>query len=141
MRFARWTFVIAGVWGIAVLTPLFFLVDVSGRPYPPPAEYPHFFYGFLLVALAWQIAFLVIGGDPVRYRWIMLPAILEKLGYVTILAVLHSSGRIAAADAQAAIPDGVLGLLFIAAFIATSPKTTVRHTLSNAAGNAKTRNS
>ena len=128
MRFARWTFLIAGVWGIAILTPIFFLVDVSGRPYPPPAEYPHFFYGFLLVALAWQIAFLVIGRDPVRYRLMMLPAILEKLGYVTILAVLYSSGRIAAADAQAAIPDGLLGVLFLAAFIVTNPSATVRNT-------------
>ena len=140
MRFARWTFFIAGVWGIAILTPIFFLVDVSGRLYPPPAEYPHFFYGFLLVALAWQIAFLVIGRDPVRYRLMMLPAILEKLGYVTILAVLYSSGRIAAADAQAAVPDGVLGFLFVAAFIATNPKATVPNTLSNPAENTRTRN-
>jgi hypothetical protein len=46
------------VWGIVVLTPLFFLVDVTGRRYAPPASYPHFFYGFLSAAMAWQIAFL-----------------------------------------------------------------------------------
>jgi hypothetical protein len=102
--------------------PLFFLVDVTGRPYPPPTESPHFFYGFLLVALAWQLAFLVIGRDPIRYRWMMLPAIVEKLGYVTILAVLYSQGRIPAVDAQAAIPDGLLGLLFVAAFIRSGPR-------------------
>jgi hypothetical protein len=122
MRFARWTFTVAGVWGLAVLVPLFFLVDVTGRPYPPPTESPHFFYGFLLVALAWQLAFLVIGRDPIRYRWMMLPAIVEKLGYVTILAVLYSQGRIPAVDAQAAIPDGLLGLLFVAAFIRSGPR-------------------
>lgn len=122
MRFARWTFTVAGVWGLAVLVPLFFLVDVTGRAYPPPTEFPHFFYGFLLVALAWQLAFLVIGRDPIRYRWMMLPAIVEKLGYVTILAVLYSQGRIPAVDAQAAIPDGLLGLLFVAAFIRSGPR-------------------
>jgi hypothetical protein len=122
MRFARWTFTVAGVWGLAVLVPLFFLVDVTGRAYPPPTEFPHFFYGFLLVALAWQLAFLVIGRDPIRYRWMMLPAIVEKLGYVTILAVLYSRGRIPAVDAQAAIPDGLLGLLFVAAFIRSGPR-------------------
>jgi hypothetical protein len=122
MRFARWTFTVAGVWGLAVLVPLFFLIDVTGRAYPPPTEFPHFFYGFLLVALAWQLAFLVIGRDPIRYRWMMLPAIVEKLGYVTILAVLYSRGRIPAVDAQAAIPDGLLGLLFVAAFIRSGPR-------------------
>ena len=31
------------------------------RQYTPPTNYPQFFYGFLSVAMAWQIAFLVIG--------------------------------------------------------------------------------
>ena len=64
MRFARIVFTVAGVWGIAVLMPLYFLVDVTGRRYAVPADYPGFFYGFLSVALAWQIAFLAIGSNP-----------------------------------------------------------------------------
>ena len=47
MRFARIVFVAAGVWGIAVLTPLYWLVDITGRRYSPPGDYPHFSYGFL----------------------------------------------------------------------------------------------
>jgi hypothetical protein len=31
-RFAKVVFIVAGIWGIVVLTPLFFLVDVTGRP-------------------------------------------------------------------------------------------------------------
>jgi hypothetical protein len=31
------------------------------------------------VALAWQVAFLIIARDVQRYRLFMLPAILEKL--------------------------------------------------------------
>lgn len=119
MRFARIVFVGAGIWGIGVLIPFSWLVDVTGRRYPAPVEYPHFFYGFLVVAFAWQIAFLIIGSDPLRYRSLMIPGILEKLGYVATLAALYSQGRIAVADAQAAIPDGLLGLLFIAAFLKT----------------------
>jgi predicted anti-sigma-YlaC factor YlaD len=119
MRFARFTFIAAGIWGIAVLTPLFWLVDVTGRPYSPPADYPHFFYGFLAVAMAWQIAFLVIGSDPARFRPLMIPGIIEKLGYVAILALLYSKARIPAADAQAAVPDLLLGILFIVAFAKT----------------------
>jgi hypothetical protein len=40
-----------------------FLIDVAGRQYVPPSAYPQFFYGFLSVAMAWQIAFLLIGSD------------------------------------------------------------------------------
>jgi hypothetical protein len=119
MRFARIVFTVAGVWGIAVLMPLYVLVDVTGRHYAVPADYPGFFYGFLSVALAWQIAFLVIGSNPARFRLLMLPAILEKLGYVTTLIVLYSLGRISGTDASPAVPDLVLGLFFVAAFAKT----------------------
>ncbi len=117
--FARIVFIAAGVWGIAVLTPIYFLVDVTGRQYARPAEYPQFFYGFLSVAIAWQIAFLVIGSKPERFRPLMIPAILEKLGWVAGLAVLHGQGRVSAADAQALWPDLLIGILFIAAFART----------------------
>ena len=119
MRFARFVFTGAGIWGIAVLTPVFWLVDVTGRRYTPPTDYPHFFYGFLWVAMAWQIAFLLIGSNPVRFRLLMLPAIVEKLGYVATLLLMYSRSRVTAADAQAAVPDGLLGLLFIVAFAKT----------------------
>jgi hypothetical protein len=119
MRFAKRVFIAAGVWGIAVLTPIYFLVDVTGRHYAQPADYPHFFYGFLSVAMAWQIAFFVIGSNPGRFRPLMIPAAIEKLGHVAVLAVLHGQGRIPAADAQAVWPELLLGLLFIVAFVKT----------------------
>ncbi len=119
MKFARIVFLVAGVWGLAVLTPFYWLVDITGRHYPPPGDYPHFFWGFFSVALAWQLAFLLIGSNPVRFRLFMLPAIVEKLGWVVTLAILYSAGRIPAVDATAAIPDGILGLFFLAAFAAT----------------------
>jgi hypothetical protein len=119
MRFARIVFVIAGLWGIVVLTPLYWLVDVTGRGYSPPADNPHFFYGFISVAMAWQIAFLVIGSEPLRFRPIMIPAVLEKFGHVVTLALLYGQARISAQDAQAAVPDLVLGILFIIAFATT----------------------
>ena len=123
MKFARIVFIAAGVWGIVVLTPLYFLVDVTGRQYAPPTDYPQFFYGFLSVAIAWQIAFLVIGSSPERFRLLMIPAIVEKLGYVGKLVVLHSRGRISAMDASPAWPDLLLGILFIVAFAKTRTPT------------------
>ena len=119
MRFARFVFIGAGIWGIGVLMPFYWLFDVTGRSYAPPTDYPHFFYGFLSAALAWQIAFLVIGSNPVRFRPLMIPSILEKLGYVGKLAVLHWTARIPATDAQAAVPDLLLAILFMVALAKT----------------------
>ena len=119
MRFARIVFLVAGVWGIVVLTPLYFHVDITGRPYPPPSDYPQFFYGFLWVTMLWQGVFLLIGSNPGRFRPLMIPAVLEKLGFVITVAVLHGQGRISTDAAMAAAPDLLLGLLFIAAFVKT----------------------
>jgi len=116
MRFARIVFTCAGIWGVAVLMPFYWLVDVTGRHYGPPTEYPHFFYGFLAVALAWQIAFLAIGSDPIRLRPLMILAMLEKFSYVATLIVLYSQARIAAVDTQAVVPDALLGALFVVSY-------------------------
>ena len=120
MKFAKYVFIAAGVWGIAVLTPLFFLVDITGRPYPAPTDYPHFYYGFLAVAMAWQIAFLLIGLNPVRYRLLMIPAFIEKAGYVLATTLLYGQGRISADEVGTAIPDSLLLVLFVVAFVKTS---------------------
>jgi hypothetical protein len=119
MRFARIVFTIAGIWGIVVLMPFYWLLDVTGRRYAPPAEYPHFFYGFFSVAMAWQIAFLVIGSNPRRFGPLMIPSVLEKFSYVVTLILLYGQARISATDFQAAVPDLVLGILFIVAFAKT----------------------
>lgn len=119
MKFARVVFIGAGVWGVTVLTPLYWLIDITGRRYRPPIDYPHFFFGFVSVAMAWQLAFLIIGSNPVRFRALMIPAILEKLGFVSTLAVLYAQSRISAVDAQAAVPDLMLCVLFVVALAKT----------------------
>ena len=45
----------------------------------------------------------------------MFPSVIEKLGHVTTVAVLYSQARIPAVDAQAALPDLLLGVLFVIA--------------------------
>lgn len=119
MRFAKTVFTIAGIWGVLVLLPLYFLVDITGKPWPPPLDYPHFFYGFIGVALAWQLAFLIIGRNPERYRPMMIPAMLEKFGHVATVATLHARGAISFDAAMTASPDLLLGALFVIAFIKT----------------------
>jgi hypothetical protein len=120
MTFARFVFIGAGIWGIAVLTPLYFLVDISGQRWAAPTSYPHFFYGFLSLAMAWQIAFFVIGWAPRRFRPLMIVAVLEKAGFVITAAVLYTRGVIAIDDAMIAAPDLVLGSLFVAAYLKTA---------------------
>jgi hypothetical protein len=122
MKFARIVFVCAGGWGILVLTPLYFLYDTIGRQYPPPGTHPDFYYGFVSVAIVWQIAFLVIASDPLRFRPLIAVAILEKFGYVATLSVLYALGRIVPGQFAVAVPDAILGLLFVAALVKTSPR-------------------
>ena len=116
MRFARVVFGAAGIWGLLVLTPLYFMFDYVGQQYPPPVTHPDFYYGFVGVALAWQIAFLLIATDPVRFRPLMIVAMFEKFGYVATLGALYARGRILPGQALVAVPDFVLGVLFVAAY-------------------------
>ena len=68
MNFAKWVFLLAGIYGLLVVTPQFFLEQRVNRDYPPAITHPEYFYGFAGVALAWQVAFLIISRDPARYR-------------------------------------------------------------------------
>ena len=54
--FARVVFLIAGIYGFAVLVPQYFMEDLIARNYPPPLTHPEQFYGFLGLAMAWQCA-------------------------------------------------------------------------------------
>ena len=119
MKFAKIVFLFAGVWGIAVCTPLYFLIDISGRHYAPPSGYPQWYYGFLAVAIAWQFAFLLIGSDPARFRPLMIVSIFEKFSYVFTLLALFTQGHLSTADFSPFLPDMILGLFFIAAFVKT----------------------
>lgn len=120
MRFARVVFRIAGIWGLLVLLPLYFLFDEVGVRYPPPVTHPDFYFGFVGVALVWQIAFLIIATDPIRFRPMMVAAILEKFVWVATLGTLYLQGRVVLGQAAVAFPDLALGLLFLAAFLKTA---------------------
>jgi hypothetical protein len=118
--FAKRVFFWSGVYGIAVLLPMFFLEEKLGRDFPPPTNHPEQYYGFLGVALAWQLAFLVIARDPVRHRPIMLPAIAEKFLVGGAALWLVAAGRLAGITAAPLLVDLVLGCLFVVAYLRTS---------------------
>lgn len=119
MRFAKMVFLIAGIYGLAVVVPLYFLEERIGRQFPPAISHPDFYYGFVGVTLSWQFLFLVLAGDPLRYRSMMLPAILEKVTYVAALLVLFFQQRIPSIALAPGFPDAILAILFLASYIVT----------------------
>jgi len=122
MRFAKVVFWIAGIWGVLVITPLFFMLDTVGRQTPPPVTHIDFYFGFAIVTLMWQVAFFVIALDPARYRALMIPPALAKLGYAAMLAVLHINGLVNGGMLLFASTDTLLAFLFLVAFVATRPR-------------------
>jgi hypothetical protein len=120
MKFAKVVFWIAAIWGILILTPLYFMFDLIGRQDPPPITHPAFYYGFVGAGLAWQFAFVVIARDPVRLRIMMIPSVLEKFGYGTMLLVLYLQHRLHASDLALGGVDILFGVLFLLAFFRTS---------------------
>jgi hypothetical protein len=50
---------------------------------------------------------------------LMIPAMIEKFGYISTLILMYGRSQISSIDVQPAIPDGLIGLLFIVAFWAT----------------------
>lgn len=119
MRFAKLVFWIAAIWGFLVITPLFFMFDLIGKKDPPPITHPGFYYGFVTLSIAWQIAFVVIACDPVRLRPMMIPAVFEKYLYVIAASVLYAQARLKAPDMIFVAADAILGTLFVIAWVKT----------------------
>src|SRR5215469_783988 len=93
MKFAKFVFTVAGIWGLFLITPLYSLFDRIGLQDPPAITHPAFYYGFAGLALVWQLSFLLIASNPIRFRPIMMPAILEKLVYSIPVIILVAQKR------------------------------------------------
>ena len=119
MKFARYSFLIAGVYGLLSLSPMYFMEAKNGREFPPAISHPEYYYGFIGVALAWQVLFLVLSINPKRYRPMMIPAMLEKLSFAVPAIALFLQNRVAFLMVVAAIPDLIFLCLFATAFIKT----------------------
>lgn len=109
-NWVRWWFRGAALYGAAAL-----LLTLA----TPPAAGALFFHGFVGTALAFQLVFWVVGGDPVRYRPLMLAAVAEKLAFVAPAALLAGTGQLGGTTLAAAMVDLVLGIGFLAAWRVT----------------------
>ena len=119
MRFAKIVFLVAGIYGLLILTPIYFMEDRIGRETPPAITHPEYFYGFLGVSLAWQVLFLVLSKDPVRFRAMILPSVIEKVSYGIALIVLFSRHRLPLSALALGSVDWIFAVLFAAAYFAT----------------------
>ena len=86
---------------------------------PPAITHPEFFYGFVGVAIAFQIVFLIISRDPLKYRLMIVPSVVEKFSFGIAVAILFALDRVGAQMFAAAMIDSVLGVLFVASWFKT----------------------
>ena len=123
-RFARRWFTFAGIYGLIVLVPQLFAESRIGHDYPPAITHSEYFYGFLGVAIAWQLCFLVMAKDPVRYRPLMVPAMVEKLAFSVPAFVLYAQQRLSLVTTCFGAFDIVLGAGFLVAYRGTRSEAT-----------------
>jgi hypothetical protein len=119
MRLARMVFKCAAVWGVVILVPLYFLFVGGPEPADVPFNHAQAYFGFLGVTIGWQLAFWIIGSAPARLRPLMPAAVIEKLAYVVSIIVLFARGLVTPMQAASGIPDFVLAVLFVAAYVKT----------------------
>ncbi len=135
-RFAKRVFLVAGIYGVVVLLPQYFIESGLAFELPARIARPEQFYGFIGVALSWQFAFLLIARDVERYRPLMLVGLLEKLSFGLAVVVLYAADRVSAGVLAAGVVDLALGALFVLAFWASArqPLATASDRVSSRAG-------
>ena len=122
MKFARWIFLIAGALGLLSTVPLVFAEKTLG------VEKPEFFYGFVFLNLCWQIAYLLLSSDVIRFRPMMIPAFLAKASGTAALTWLYLLKRVSVQWAAIGAVDGVFAALFLAAYLATGRESIAKTT-------------
>lgn len=114
IRFSRFVFRLAAFVGLAEIVPLYFSEGIINRVQPPAITHPEFYYGFIGVVVAWQIAYLIISEDPARYQPLFPAIFLEKLLYPAALVILFTGGRV---QSSAVLLGGAVDLCLLALFI------------------------
>jgi hypothetical protein len=114
MGLAKWIFLIAGIFGLLSTIPLAFAEKVM------EVKQPEFYYGFVLLDICWQVLYVFLSTNPVRYRPMMIPAFLAKGSGTVALTWLYLLGRVSTQWVAIGALDGVFAVLFLVAFWTTS---------------------
>jgi len=107
-RWPRWWFRGAAIYGAVAL--------LASLAAPGATLLPQL--AFTLTALAFQIVFWIVGGDPVRYRPMMLAGVAEKLAF-GVPALVFAAGSTTAIFGAV---DLLLGAGFLMAWFATASR-------------------
>jgi hypothetical protein len=124
MAFARRVYIAAGIWGLLIIFPMYFLESRISEQQPPPITHPEYYYGFVGVALSWQIVYLMIGRHPIKYRAIMLVAIFAKTIYGLAVCMLFAARRVPFVVLAVSSLDLVWAALFAIAYGKTPDRET-----------------
>ena len=119
IKLARRIFLVAGIYGLVVTIPLYFSEHPQGIDYPPDITHPEWYYGFAGVVIAWAFMFLFLSRDPIRYRPLMIPAMIEKFSFPPAVVVLYMQGRIPDSFLPLAVIDFLFGVAFVVSYIKT----------------------
>ena len=69
MKIARWIFLAAGVLGLVPLAPIFYELARGGQDMlPDGGSMGLFIYIFLALYTFWQIFYLILAANPMRFR-------------------------------------------------------------------------
>lgn len=120
IQFAKRVFQIAGIWGLVIIPLAYgaYMLGLEGATID--TDRPEIVHGFFLVTLAWQTVFLFIATDPMRYRPLMLAAMLEKFPFTLAVLMLYANGQVPGTMLALGLIDGILGVLFSVAYLWTS---------------------
>ena len=116
MKPAKWIFLLAGIIGLLMTVPLIFNEKTMG------VKQPEFYYGFVFLDICWQILYLFIARDPIRYRIMMIPSFLAKGSGTIALTWLYLVGRVSVQWVAIGAFDGIFAILFLVAFFVTRNK-------------------
>jgi hypothetical protein len=96
---------------------MYFMETAHAGDHPPAIAHPEFYYGFVGVAIAFQLVFLIISRDPLKYQALILPSIFEKFSFAVAVALLLLAGRVSGMIVMGAAIDALLGTLFVVSWL------------------------
>lgn len=112
--FPRIVYTAAGVYGLFVMLPQYWMEIRIGRDTPPAITHAEYFYGFIGVAVAWQVAFLLIARAPELMRGLIPVTVVEKVAFGVPAIILYAQHRLDTTVLGFGIVDLVWAMLFMA---------------------------
>lgn len=116
MKFAKWTFLIAGIFGLLTTIPLAFAEKRMS------VQQPEFYYGFVFLDICFQIVYIFISTSPIRFRPIMIPSFLAKASGTIALTWLYLINRVSSQWIAIGAVDGLFAVLFLFGYFLTPKK-------------------